>query len=291
MKIEIDDIFESKNYGAFKIIEESLAKNKKQCFKVQFLTSGNCKIVDKYSILSGVIQDTDFIYKRIIGEVRNSNSFGPFKINKLLSKSRRVYYEIEFLNTGYITKARKDQIDCGRVTDYSLEKQEDKYRELTIWYKVIKRSKNINIDICEEWKDRECFVKWFKENKYSNFLQIDKDILSIQQEKELRIYSPETCLLLPEEINGAESALHTISKIYFKDDKYYIKFDCLEMDIENYKLIAESKEELIENYLKIVYEGFKIIVDKYKNTLPQRIYNLLKNLDLVKNKNFILLNN
>lgn len=289
MKIEIGDIFESKNYGLFKVIREVDKKNNKQYFEIQFLNSGNYKIVNKYNILDGVIQDTDFIYKRIIGEIRNSNYYGPFKINKLLSQSRRVYYEIEFLNTGYKTKARKDQIDYGRVTDYSLKKEENKNRELSIWYQVLDRSKKFNICICKEWREnKEKFIKWFEDNKYTSFLQIDKDILSIQKGLKERLYSPETCLLLPAEINNSESCLHSISRIYYKNNSYYIKFDCLEIGIENCKLIANSKEELIEKYLNIVYEGFKSIVNKYKDILPLKIYNILMNLDLNKNKEYIL---
>ena len=132
--------------------------------------------------MDGSVQDTDFIYNRIIGEIRNSNSCGPFKINKILSQSRRVYYEVEFLNTGYKTKARKDQIDCGRVMDYSITIEENRDREYSIWYHVIKRSQKEGINICKEWREnRENFVKWFKTNKYSDFLQVDKDILSIQK--------------------------------------------------------------------------------------------------------------
>ena len=171
MKINIGDIFESKNYGAFQIIEEAPKKNEKQCFKIQFLNSQNYKIVDKYSILDGLVQDTDFIYKRIIGEIRNSNSSGPFKINKILSQSRRVYYEIEFINTGYKTKARKDQIDCGRVTDYSLKREELKDRPSNIWYRIWGRNKDFGIFVCEEWKNREEFINWYNKNKYAKIFR------------------------------------------------------------------------------------------------------------------------
>lgn len=287
MKIEIGDIFNSNNYGAFKIIKETQKKNNKACYEIEFLNSGNHKISDKYNILNGSVQDTDFLYKRIIGEIRNSNSCGPFKINKILSQSRRVYYEIEFLNTGYKTKARKDQIDCGKIIDYSLKKEEKENKGNSIWYHIWRRNKELGTLICEDWKDKEVFINWYNKNRYAEFLEIDKDILSIQKEK-IRQYSPETCILLPGEINNAESCLHSISKIYFKNSEYYIKFDCLELGIENCKLVAQSEEELIIKYLKIVYEGFKVIVNKYKDILPSYIYNLLINLDLNKNKQYIL---
>ena len=53
--------------------------------------------------------------------------------------------------------------------------------------------------VCDEWFNYQNFAKWFNDNKYEcpGRLHIDKDILS----KGNKIYSPETCLLVPQRIN------------------------------------------------------------------------------------------
>ena len=44
--------------------------------------------------------------------------------------------------------------------------------------------------------------KWYKENKYAEFLEVDKDILSIIKNDGILKYSKDTCLLLPPELNS-----------------------------------------------------------------------------------------
>lgn len=50
--------------------------------------------------------------------------------------------------------------------------------------------------ICEEWKRYSSFKKWFDEN-YVEGYQLDKDILV----KGNRVYSPDTCCFVPNDIN------------------------------------------------------------------------------------------
>ena len=292
-EIKIGDILETNNFGKIKIISEEGYKNNKLSFKVEFLNSGNFAIFDKYAILKGSIQDTDYIYKRILGEIRNSNSFGPFKILELVTKSRRVYYKIEFLNTGYQRLARKDSIDSGRVCDYSIFKDKEyKNRCKNIWYKIKERNKNKNILISKEWFESfENFEKWYYKNKYENYLEIDKDILSILNNNGILKYSSETCLLIPAEINCEFVNLHNFPSVHYKNNKYKIKFDCKLLKLENYWLENENLDSLILEYLDIIYKGLKIIIDKYKSILPIELYNKLYNFDnndLNKFKKYII---
>lgn len=56
---------------------------------------------------------------------------------------------------------------------------------------------------CDEWLDYQKFTAWFEEVKelgyYQEGYQLDKDILV----KGNKVYSPETCVFLPEEVNKA----------------------------------------------------------------------------------------
>lgn len=55
--------------------------------------------------------------------------------------------------------------------------------------------------VCEEWHNYSNFKKWFNENYYEidgEKIALDKDILI----KGNKIYSPNTCIFVPERING-----------------------------------------------------------------------------------------
>ncbi len=57
-----------------------------------------------------------------------------------------------------------------------------------------------DVIVCEEWKCFQNFAKWYEENCkpwMDNTWHIDKDILSA----DCKLYSPETCSFIPQEIN------------------------------------------------------------------------------------------
>lgn len=127
-------------------------------------------------------------------------------------------------------------------------------------------------EVCEEWYNFQNFGKWFENNKYEcdGRLHIDKDILIPGN----RIYSPDTCLLVPQRINmlfvhksNNNGLPNGISKT--KANKYSASycgkslgtFSTLE---EAYSIYAENKENAI-----------KMIADEYKSTIPQKVYNAL----------------
>ena len=56
----------------------------------------------------------------------------------------------------------------------------------------------IGCAVCEEWHDFQNFAKWFYSERFHIFkYELDKDILI----KGNKIYSPETCCLVPHSIN------------------------------------------------------------------------------------------
>lgn len=55
----------------------------------------------------------------------------------------------------------------------------------------------IGCSVCEEWKVYSVFKRWFDEN-YVEGCALDKDILV----KGNKVYSPDTCCFVPQEING-----------------------------------------------------------------------------------------
>jgi hypothetical protein len=62
---------------------------------------------------------------------------------------------------------------------------------------LVKRPTYKDVEICEEWCNFQNFAKWY-DNNYIEGFHLDKDILK----KGNKIYSPETCCFVPQEINS-----------------------------------------------------------------------------------------
>lgn len=78
----------------------------------------------------------------------------------------------------------------------------------SIWNSMKYRCNNVstyeNCDICDEWLIYDNFEKWYKENYYEvkgEKMSIDKDIICLTNSID-KIYSPNTCLILPQRINS-----------------------------------------------------------------------------------------
>lgn len=140
--------------------------------------------------------------------------------------------------------------------------------------------------VCNQWFNLQNFAKWFEENKYicNERLHIDKDILYLGN----KIYSPDTCLLVPQRINmlflnkpNKRGLPNGIDKT--KSDKYSVVYSGERLGIydtldEAYVIYAEFKRKAI---LKVANEYRKIIPDKlYKALLA---YDIRINID----KNYV----
>ena len=135
------------------------------------------------------------------------------------------YYEVEFIKYKFKTKAVKSQILKGNVANlncpnknrlnsylgegpFSSKNEPFLYNR---WDKILQRCNSNckyynNSLICEEWLNFQNFAIWCKNNSSWNVnnypLEIDKDILCNIQHLEQKVYSPNTCLLIPGDLNG-----------------------------------------------------------------------------------------
>lgn len=93
-------------------------------------------------------------------------------------------------------------LDC----DKSCKNDEFTFLAYTAWRRMIARCNRLSYikrnptygdcSICEEWHYFSKFEKWYKDN-YIKGNELDKDILV----KGNKIYSPQTCCFVPQEIN------------------------------------------------------------------------------------------
>jgi len=62
---------------------------------------------------------------------------------------------------------------------------------------IIRNPTYSDVKVCEEWHNFQNFAKWFYDN-YVDGYELDKDLLS----GESKIYSPETCIFIPHQLNS-----------------------------------------------------------------------------------------
>ncbi len=151
------------------------------------------------------------------------------------------------------------------------------------WKSMLKRSYNIeyktknptyrDVTVCKEWECFQVFAEWFYKD-YKEGYVLDKDILL----KGNKIYSPETCCIIPQEINilfvkcdsrrgkcpvGVKAAGRKFSSSLNKhgDPIYLGTFDTKEEAFQVYKI---AKEEWI-----------KEVADEWKDRIEPEVYNAM----------------
>ena len=110
-------------------------------------------------------------------------------------------YEKRFRGIGYLGE--------GKYKTRENNKETRCYHE---WMKILQRCYDSSYQekyptykdciICEEWMCYQNFAEWYYNNYYTinnEKMEIDKDIL--QWNQEFKIYSPQTCCLIPHNLN------------------------------------------------------------------------------------------
>lgn len=145
-----------------------------------------------------------------------------FKIVEYLNKQRvKILFEEPFIHTKWVESKHirngfgirspyeKLTLGVGYMGEgvYSSKNSPDSY---SIWANMLKRCYSEvfqnrhpsykGCTVCEEWHDYQVFAEWYvSHNSYGLRYDLDKDLLLEGN----RVYSPETCCMIPEEINIA----------------------------------------------------------------------------------------
>ena len=245
----------------------------------------------------------DINYKGCVGKVFKSLNSGDFKVVKY-NDAHNV--EIQFLKTGYETLVRLDHIKSGKVKDpyspsvygvgilgtkhpYSINGV--KTKEYELWSSMLERCYSDTFQkkqptykdcgVSDKFKSYEHFYEWC--HKQVGFgvegFEIDKDLLI----KGNKVYSEDSCVFLPAEINmvlvkcTASRGEYLIGVSWCNTKKAFVArvrknkgksewLGLFKTELEAFNVYKEAKE----NYLKQLAE-------KYKSQIDPRAYEALMN--------------
>ena len=135
-----------------------------------------------------------------------------------------------------------------------------------------------NVTICDEWYDFDCFKEWMMKQDWEG-KELDKDLLS-----ESKVYSPETCVFIPREINTFmtirenERGVYPLGVSITKQGRYAARINKFGKPIR--VGTYDTSEEAHNQYLKHKVLHCKQLMNKYSsNTLIvkglKRIGNIL----------------
>jgi hypothetical protein len=136
-----------------------------------------------------------------------------------------------------------------------------------------------DVTVCEEWHNFQNFAKWHEDNYIDGFV-LDKDIIC----KDCKIYSPETCAFVPQEINNifTDKINGLLVGIRKRNNTFTvrIKINGKEVHIGSYS----TQEEAILNYCRAKEKIIKELANKHKDKLSLEVYKSLINFKI---KNYV----
>ena len=213
--------------------------------------------------------------------------FKHAKYNNFKKGEIKCPYERRFYNVGYLGEGKYKVSENGKNT-----------RVYDTWKAMLQRCYSekeherhptyIGCEVYEGWHNFQNFAKWYKDNYYevgNEKMCLDKDILF----KGNKIYSPDTCIFVPE----------TINKLFIKNDKnrgesvigttpvngkYQAQCNIINPETgkskQEYLGLYDSQEKAFQVYKYHKERNIKQIADYYKIHIPQKLYDAMYNYEV-----------
>ena len=303
-KYDVGTIHQNLTDNEFKIIEYIDGKLR----KIRFTLSENERIVSLSSLSknnSQIIDSCNELYA--VGKMFVTNEDCNILITEIISVDKRKIIFLDYENlelivnrsaikSGSIKNPYKPSV-CGvgylGGGEYKASKYKKQNMNYKLWIGMLRRVYDIdnktyrNVTVCDEWHNFQNFAKWYEENypyniKYINF-QIDKDLM--QEGIKNKIYSPKTCIFLPQKINSyiADRSLkNTSGFVGVTFEKYYKKYRAIINDFDSGKSIHlgyfKTPEEASQAYQIARAENAEKAKQYLRdlNYLPEEIIQLIK---------------
>ena len=211
-------------------------------------------------------------------------TYQNFKIGEVKCPYERRAYGIGYIGEGkYKTSENGKHTKCYSTWHGMLMRcYSPKFHE--------KQPTYINCEVSEEWHNFQKYGKWFDENYYEikgERMHLDKDILN----KNNKIYSPESCIFVPERINtlftkrDKSRGNYPIGVTYNKRDKKFQAYCSIYDFKENkrktkYLGLHDTPEQAFESYKQFKEKYIKQVADYYKKQIPDKLYQALYNYEV-----------
>ena len=238
---------------------------------------GTKAVIVEYRSNKDVIVEFQDEYK-----YRYSVTYLHFKKGNLFNPFDKSVYGIGYFGSGKYSTLKENKEFC---------------RYYSIWRKIFDRcytthrnNKNKSYEgctICEKWHCFQNFADWYDNNKYETngeILCVDKDILFHGN----KIYSPETCLLVPKRINSLFEKSYAIrgdlpigvTRYWYNESRYLAS-----MKVGNNKStrlgVFDTIEDAFQSYKNGKEKYIKEVANTYKSIIPQKIYDVLINYEVL----------
>lgn len=250
------------------------------------------------------------IKSEVEGKIVSTKKSGDFIVKKYVSAME---VHVEFLTTGYKTISAAKEVRNGSVKDPlyprvasvgflgigehsgTLEGCNKTTPAYEVWRGIIRRCYDKNcksylryedVDVCKEWHNFQNFAEWFYSQKHcEDGFAVDKDLKVIGS----RLYSPETCSLVPCEVNSLFTGSNENLKernlpkgVHFcKDKTLYIaqihKGELTKAGNKKQTYLGQfnSKVEALSAYKVAKEDHVKEVANRFKNVLDLQVYNNL----------------
>ena len=235
------------------------------------------------------------------GKVYPSNRFGDIKILEYKNNKQVV---IMFLNTGFIKEESMNTIRSGHIRDNSLPTTcgfgyidiegasigRNATKEYQLWNNMINRCYNEKIlsrnptykdcHVSEDWRYLSNFKEWC--NNQIGFgnecWHLDKDILV----EDSKMYSPETCCFVPQEINVALTNNKSVrgsfpQGVIYNSTKTRYRARIQRGDKWESLGTYNTPEEAFYVYKQAKEAYIKEVANKWKDQIDIRVYEALMN--------------
>ena len=174
---------------------------------------------------------------------------------------------------------------------YKVKENGKDARAYVVWHDMLKRCYSekehqkhptyIGCEVSDEWHNFQNFAKWYYENYYKiegERIDLDKDILV----KHNKIYSPETCIFVPQAINKifiksdkarGKSVIGTTPRKY---GKYEVSCNLINpvtgKSKREYLGLYDTQEKAFEVYKYYKEKNIKDVADYFKGQIPDKLY-------------------
>jgi len=201
------------------------------------------------------------------GNIKKEIRYDNIKSGRLRNPYHKSVYGVGFIGEGKY----KSKINNKTTTYYEA------------WNNMFERCYNSSLNrnptykdvtVCEEWHNFQVFAKWFEENwkPWMEGWHLDKDILL----KGNKIYNPETCCFVPNEINRLFTRVDNYKKGVYKSGINFVALISLK-EGNKYMGTFKTVEEAIEVYKKAKEVYIKEIANEWKDKIDTKVYDAMCN--------------